>query len=89
MANFDTSATKRQAVKEANNLLPNIQSAYHQLKLIQEMLARYQAGTDPAFNGAINALFSAGERTELNAMLTSVNPLVTDWETNHSTALSG
>jgi hypothetical protein len=86
LANFDTSQAKRESVKQANNLLDLIRSVYANGKQIQTLLALYQAGSDPAFNAAINALYTAGERTELNAMLTQVNTLVNDWAANHITA---
>lgn len=89
MANFDTSATKHLAVHDANSIMPSIYSAYTQLKLIQALLARYVAGTDAPFIAAVNALFNASERVELNAMLVAIGPLVLDWETNHANALVG
>lgn len=89
MANFDTSADKIRAVREANNLLANIQAAHQALKILQASMAKYQAATDPTFNAAINALYNSAERTELGQMLAGANTLVTDWETNHMGALQG
>ena len=44
----------------------------------------YQAGTDPTFKAAFNAVFSAAERQELGTMINQLTALaVTDWETNH------
>lgn len=87
MANFDTAITKREAVKQANNLLDLVQHMYQSGKQIQTLMALYQATTDPAFNAAINALFTSGERAELAVMLGQVNSLVTDWTTNHAGAV--
>jgi hypothetical protein len=87
MANFDTSATKRQSVQKANNVLANIQAVYAAMKIVQTLMTLYQAGTDPTLNAAVNALFTAAERTEITAMLGGINTLVTDWETNHAGAL--
>lgn len=87
MANFDNSATKRESVHAANNLLSNIRNMYLIGKDIQALLNRYQAGTDPVFNAAVNALYTASERTELGAMLAQVNALVSDFETNHAGAI--
>jgi hypothetical protein len=89
MANFDTSASKRQSVQRANNLLANIQATYNAMKIVQGLMTLYQSGSDPVFNAAVNALFTVAERTEIAAMLTGINPLVTDWETNHPAALQG
>lgn len=89
MANFDTSGPKRASVREAANLLSLIQATYAEMKIVQASLAKYQANSDPAFNAAINALFSASERSELGQMLAGINILVTDWETNHAGALQG
>jgi hypothetical protein len=87
MANFDTSTSKRQSVQRANNLLANIQSAYNAMKIVQGLMTLYQSSSDPVFNAAVNALFTVAERTEIAAMLTGVNTLVTDWESNHSAAI--
>ncbi len=83
MANFDTSDVKANSLNQATSLLNDTRSLYTQAKSVQSKLALYQAGTDPAFNAAINALFSAAERTQLGQMLAKINDLVTDWEANH------
>lgn len=79
--------TKLQAVQRAANLLQTVRAVYANGKELQAMLALYQVGSDPAFNAAVNALFSSAERTELNAMLVDVNTLVTTWETLHRGAV--
>lgn len=87
MANFDTSAVKREAVRNANNLLPLIQSGYASAKLISETLALYQSGANPTFNGAVNALHPTGERTELVQIGALFDTLITALETAHAGAL--
>lgn len=89
MANFDNSAVKRAAVQKAGGVLPNIQAIYQSMKIVQERMALYTAGTDAAFNAAVNALHTAGERTELGQMLAGIDTLVADWESNHMGALQG
>lgn len=89
MANFDGSTAKAQSVRDANNLLALFQSIYQTGKTIQTLMALYQAGTDPTFNGAINSLFTTSERQELAQMQNQVNSLVVDWEANHSGAITG
>lgn len=88
MANFDsTTRTKITSATDAAIVVQTIQNTYRAAKNAQTLLNRYTAGTDPTFNAAVNAIFTAGERTELGAMLTQINSLVTDWETNHAAAL--
>lgn len=87
MANFDQANQRREAVKGANNLLDLIRNLYESGRQIQALLALYQAGSDPTFNAAINALYTTAERAELAAMLAQVNTLVTDWQTNHAGAV--
>lgn len=87
MANFDTSATRRESVKQANNLLDLVLHVYQSGKQVQTLLALFQAGTDPTFNAAVSALYSAAERQELATMLAQINTLITDWETNHRNAI--
>jgi hypothetical protein len=89
VANFDTSLTKHESVKQANNLLDHVRSLYASGKQIQTLLALYQANTDPAFTNAINALYTASERTELGVMLAQINTLVSDWAVNHAGAVGG
>ncbi len=50
-------------------------------------MALYQAGSDPTFNGAINALFTRSERQEIAAMQGQIDQLITDWELNHRGAI--
>ena len=84
---FETTDQTIQSVAQATNLLNTIRTLYQQGKSVQSLLALYQAGTNPAFNAAINAMFTPGERTELGAMLTDVNVLVLKWETANRAAL--
>jgi hypothetical protein len=62
---------------------------YDQSKILIASMTRYQAATDPAFNAAIDALFTPSEKAELAGMLNAVSVLVTDWETNHPLAVHG
>ena len=87
MANFDTANARHESLKQANNLLDHIRNLYASGTQIQASLALYQAGTDPAFNAAINAIYNAAERTELGVMLGQVNTLINDWTVNHAAAV--
>lgn len=84
---FETYEAKSASVQYARMLRSDIQALYGNAKSAQDKLKLYQDATDPAFNAAINALFTAQERTELAAMLAEINALITDWEANHRAAL--
>lgn len=84
---FETTTTKISAVARAGNVLGRLRTLYVYGKEVQSALALYQAGTDPAFNAAVDALFTSGERSELGTMLGHINTLVTEWETNHAAAI--
>ena len=85
MANFDSAnQLKVESVNAATQVVYNMKSLYNNAKQVQALLARYTANTDAAFNAAVNAMYTARERSELAAMLTQINTLVTDWESNHA-----
>lgn len=87
MANFDGYENKANAARRAFNLLAQIRNIYESGKQVQAALTLYQAGSDVAFNAAINAIFTTAERQELGQMLSQINALITDWEANHAGAL--
>jgi len=87
MADFDTLNQKLAVSRRAANLLAVMQGVYQEMKSLQASLVLYQAGTDPAFNAAVNALYTASERTKIGQMIAGINTLVADWETNHAVAL--
>lgn len=87
MANFDGAAAKLQSARDATNLLQLLRATYTTAKQVQSALALYQAGTDPVFVAAINALFTSAERSELGAMGAQLATLVSDWEASHAGAI--
>lgn len=87
MATFDNANAKRAAVREALNILPNIQAAYESLRIAREALIKFTANTDPDFVAATRALHTVAELQELNVMMTPVLSILTDWETNHKAAI--
>jgi len=89
LANFDTFITKSNSARQALGMLVLVRSIYESGKQVQAALTAYQAGTDAAFVASVNALFTAGERTELAAIGTAISTLVTDLETNHMGAIIG
>ena len=84
---FETYEAKSASTRAANVLLNDVRELYRRGKDVQAKLALYQAGTDPAFNSAIQALFVVAERQDLNNMLNEINTLVTHWEADHRAAL--
>lgn len=84
---FETYDAKSLSIRQANILLNDVRELYRRGKDVQAKLALYLAATDPAFNASVNALFTSAERSDLNTMLTQINALVTNWETNHRDAL--
>jgi len=89
MANWDNTAARLQSARDATNLPQLYRALYSQAKLIQAALSLYQAGTDPVFVGAVNALLTQSERQELGVMANQISALVSDWETNHAGAIGG
>jgi hypothetical protein len=85
---FDTAQTKINAVGRAGNVLGRLRTIYSYCKEIEAALALYAAGTDAAFNAAINALFTAPERAVLNDMLADIATLTADWEANHTDVIN-
>jgi len=89
MANFDSAArAKIESVHTASRLIQVIYSVYTQAKSAQALLNLYTSATDPAFNAAVNAMLLPAERTEIGQVLTQINALVTDLESNHAALIS-
>ena len=80
---FENAQTKIRAVGRAGNVLGLLRTIYAHMDELQAMLATYQAGTDPALNAALNAVYSAAERTEIGAMIAELNTLKAAWEVSH------
>jgi hypothetical protein len=88
MADFSTIKAIRASVADAHGLLDDYRAAYRACKRIQARVALYQAGTNTVFNATANATYDSAQRAELVAMLAQVNALVTNWETNHLSAVT-
>lgn len=84
---FETYETKQDALQRASLYLHYARQVYAAGTAMQQLKADYQGGADPALVAAVNALFSAGERSELNTMQTPLDALLIDWTTNHADAL--
>lgn len=76
--------SKRQKVAEALGLDGELKGVYRQAKQAIERLQRYQAGTDPDFNAAVNLLYTSAERNTRGSMLTQLTSLVNAWEADAS-----
>lgn len=80
---FENAQAKIRAVGRAGNVLGILRTVYAHADEVTSLLATYQAGTDPALNAAMNAVYTATERQELAAMIAQLQTLKTDWEANH------
>lgn len=80
---FETTQAKVAAVVGAGNAHGLVRTIYAHMAALSTMLAAYQAGTDPALNAALNAVYTVGERAELAAMIAELNTLKTAWEVAH------
>lgn len=80
---FETAQTKIRAVGRAGNVLGLLRTIYAHMNELQTMLETYQAGTDPPLNAALNAVYTAAERTEIATMIGELNVLKTQWEVTH------
>jgi hypothetical protein len=89
MANFDSATrSKIASVHTASRLIQIIYSVYTQAKSAQALLQLYTGATDPAFNAAVNAMLVPAERTEIGQVLTQINALVNNLETNHASLIA-
>lgn len=75
-------------MERAAALLPQLQEVYKQSQFAQAAINDYVANSDPTFNNAVNSIFTAGERSELQAMLTQLNSLVSNWSSQHAALLA-
>lgn len=80
---FETAQAKVRAVGRAGNVLGLLRTIYAHTSELSDMLATYQAGTDPALNAALNAVYTAAERTEIGTMIAELNTLKAAWEAAH------
>jgi DNA invertase Pin-like site-specific DNA recombinase len=87
MPDYSNTQDKLNSIHRALELIDVLVGTYNQVKAVQSSLLLYQAGTDQVFNDAIDASFTLQERQELNQMLSQLDALATDWETNHSVIL--
>lgn len=89
MALFDISLSKCLSVSHATDILSNIRAAYAAAKLVNDLMAMYQANgsSDAAFHAAVNAIFTTAERQELAAVAAHFAALVSELEANHAAAI--
>lgn len=88
MADYTTVRGNIQSMSQAAAVLPYLQDIYKRSQIAQGAINLYTAGTDAAFNEAIDSIFTANERNQLAEMLTDLNTLVTEWSTNHAVLLA-
>lgn len=88
MANYTQVRSDIDSMSKAAQILPFLQDIYARAQRAQGAINLYTGGTDTTFNEAVEDIFDAGERTELNQMIGDLNTLVTEWNTNHSALLA-
>jgi len=87
MPNFETAQQRLQAIHRAITLINKLLQAYSICLELSSALELYQAGTDAAFNAAIDSSFDAAERDQLAQMLTQADSLTVNWSANHAELL--
>jgi len=86
---FDaTTKAKIESVRSASRMIQILASVYLQAKSAQALVQLYVGNTDPVFRAVVDQMFTAGEKAELQAMLTDLNSLVTAWEAQHPGVIS-
>ena len=84
MADFTNHEQKEASVAEALAIRNAIRSWYAAGKAIKRYIDRYAAGADTTYNSAVNALYTAAQRTELSAVATKAQANTADLEANHA-----
>lgn len=87
MADFSTFDARRQAFENAAGALGRIRAAYGAAIGVRDLLARYQGGTDPALVAAIDAAYTAAQKSEIGAIANKLAALAADLEQNHASAI--
>ena len=80
---FETTTNKIRAVNRAGNILGLLRTVYGQMEELIAAAALYQSGSDPAFNAAFNALFTAVERAAIADIIRQIATFKTDWDETH------
>lgn len=88
MPNFNAIKERQRIYERAAQVWHQLVATYNDLKQVQRGLDLYTVGTDEEFNEAVDLLFTLAERQELNQMLSQIDALLTDWETNHAEFLN-
>ena len=65
---------------DAANFVDMLRGTYQQAKTARNKIALYQAGTDPSFNAAINAIIPPADRARIAAMKPQLDALLAAWE---------
>jgi hypothetical protein len=78
---FATAQTRIDAVSRAGNVLGILRTEHNFAVSLRDMLALYQGGADPTFNGAFNQVFDVpADRATIAAMINDLTALITSWE---------
>lgn len=88
MSRYTIIRAKMDKYSQAAAVLPQLQSLYRQAVAITDIVELYQSGTDPAFNEAVENIFSVAERAKLGQMVNGLKTLIAAWEANHAAILN-
>lgn len=89
MADFSTFNARREAFTEATGVVDRIRAAYGVAVGVRDLLALYQAGTNPQLVAAIDAAYTGAQKAEIAAIANKLAAFATDMETNHASLLAG
>jgi len=90
MAVFDQATQdKLDAVRMASGVLDRMRAAYGAARGAQEAVLLYNAGTNPAFNAAMNALYTNAQLVEFGVIGQRFNTLLVDGDANHASLIQG
>lgn len=87
MADFSNIDAKEESVNKATSVRNGVKTLYSQGKNVRTLMDLYTANTDPVFNAAINAIYSAAQRSELNVVRGKIDAFLDDLETNHASLI--
>jgi len=85
MADFSSVKSIVSNFHSAEEILTLFKNIYMLGKKVEDILDRYN--TDLAFKAEADHLFSVDQLAEIGTMITAVQNLIVDWETNHTSVI--
>lgn len=87
MADFSGIDAKEESINKATSVRNGVKIVHRQAKSVKGLMDTYIAGTDPVFNTAINGIYTAAQRAELDVVRGKLATLIADLETNHASLI--